>query len=87
MRPGDLLGSGTISGQDEGSFGSMLELSWKGSKTIELENSQTKPKQTRKFLQDGDRVVMTGFAEKNGIRVGFGSVEGTIVPAVSPYAV
>ncbi len=84
MRPGDLLGSGTISGQDEASFGSMLELSWKGSKSIELKNSKTVPKQTRKFLQDGDRVTMTGYAEKNGIRIGFGVVEGKITPAVSP---
>jgi fumarylacetoacetase len=85
MRAGDLLGSGTISGDTEGSYGSLLELSWKGTKAIDLCQSKTIPKASRTFLQDGDRVVMTGHAERHGVRVGFGSVEGVVTPAVSPY--
>jgi len=55
MRPGDLLASGTISGPTEDSFGSMLELCWKGTKTVPLGGDET-----RKFLKDGDLVVMSG---------------------------
>lgn len=76
MRAGDLLGSGTISGPDETSYGSMLELSWRGAKDIKLKGDKT-----RKFLQDGDTVTMTGYAQGNGYRVGFGSVSGKILPA------
>ena len=76
MRAGDLLGSGTISGPDETSYGSMLELSWRGAKDIKLKNDKT-----RKFLQDGDYITMTGFAQGNGYRVGFGSMTGKILPA------
>jgi len=79
MRPGDLLASGTISGPDESSFGSMLELSWKGTKTIQLENSS---QQERKFLKDGDTVIVKGLCDnKNGIRLGFGSCESKLLPA------
>jgi len=80
MRPGDLLASGTISGEAEDSFGSMLELSWKGSKPIKLENSSD---QERKFLKDGDTVVITGFChnEDNGKRIGFGSCSSKVLPA------
>ena len=76
MRPGDLLGSGTISGTDEHSLGSMLELSWRGARDVKLKGDKT-----RKFLADGDTVVMTGFAQGEGYRVGFGSVTGKILPA------
>lgn len=55
MRPGDLLASGTISGPTEDSYGSMLELCWKGTKEVSLGGGET-----RKFLRDGDTVVMTG---------------------------
>ena len=77
MRPGDLLASGTISGGDESAFGSMLELSWKGSREVKLGET------VRKFLKDGDNVVISGWSEKDGIgRVGFGICEGKILPAV-----
>lgn len=56
MQPGDLLGSGTVSGPEPGSYGSMLELCWKGTKPIPLGDSG----ETRKFLLDGDEVIMTG---------------------------
>jgi len=73
---GDLMASGTISGKDENSYGSMLELSWAGSKTIALNNGEE-----RKFLKDGDTVIMKGFAEKDGTRVGFGEVRSKLLPA------
>ncbi len=73
---GDLMASGTISGKDENSYGSMLELSWAGSKTIVLKNGEE-----RKFLKDGDTVIMKGFAEKDGTRVGFGEVRSKLLPA------
>ncbi|KAF6022229.1 FAH [Bugula neritina] len=76
MRPGDLLASGTISGPTEDSFGSMLELCWKGTKTVPLGGDET-----RKFLKDGDLVVMSGSCEKDGIRIGFGEVTGKVLPA------
>eukprot|EP00300_Choanocystis_sp_HF-7_P011797 c1761_g1_i1.p1 GENE.c1761_g1_i1~~c1761_g1_i1.p1 ORF type:complete len:441 (+),score=91.71 c1761_g1_i1:67-1323(+) len=76
MRPGDLLGSGTISGPTPDSYGSMLELTWRGSNPLQLPNGQT-----RKFLQDGDTVVMTGWCERDGVRIGFGECRGTILPA------
>ncbi|KAI7814383.1 fumarylacetoacetase [Triplophysa rosa] len=77
VRPGDLLASGTISGPDPDSFGSMLELSWRGSKTIDLSNGET-----RTFLKDGDEVTLTGYCEGRGYRVGFGRCEGKIIPAL-----
>lgn len=82
MQPGDLLGSGTISGTSQDSFGSMLELCWKGTREVPLGDSG----HVRKFLKDGDIVNMTGVCEKEGVgRVGFGSgVSGKILPAGSP---
>lgn len=77
MQPGDLLGSGTISGKTDDSFGSMLELSWQGSRDIALGDSG----ESRKFLQDGDTVAITGFCQGNGFRIGFGPCEGKILPA------
>ncbi len=76
VNPGDLYASGTISGKTEDSYGSMLELCWKGTKPIKLPNGDE-----RKFLQDGDNVIMTGFAENEDFRIGFGVVEGKILPA------
>ncbi len=73
---GDLMASGTISGATEDSFGSLLELSWNGTKAVQLEDGEE-----RKFLEDGDMVIMKGYAEQNGIRVGFGEVSGQILPA------
>lgn len=77
INPGDLMASGTISGESEDSFGSMLELCWKGTKQIDLGNGIT-----RKFLQDGDEVIMTGYCEKEGYRIGFGKCTGKILPAL-----
>jgi len=76
MRPGDLLASGTISGPQEESFGSMLELSWRGSKTVDIGNGET-----RKFLKDGDEVVITGYCQGEGYKVGFGNCTGKVLPA------
>mmetsp|Transcript_102674 Transcript_102674/g.316828 ORF Transcript_102674/g.316828 Transcript_102674/m.316828 type:complete len:445 (+) Transcript_102674:84-1418(+) len=79
MRPGDLLGTGTISGPTEDSYGSFLELTWGGSKEIELQGGAVK----RKYLQDGDRVVIRGACEApDGTRVGFGECVGEILPAL-----
>ena len=77
-RPGDLMASGTISGATEDSYGSMLELSWRGERPITFPNGET-----RSFLADGDRVIMTGWAQGDGYRVGFGTAEGTVLPAQS----
>ncbi len=75
LRPGDLLASGTISGPTPDSYGSMLELAWKGTKPIKLPTGET-----RTFLQDGDRVTMTAWCEGPGYRVGFGEVTGKVLP-------
>uniref|UniRef100_A0A6A7FMQ7 Fumarylacetoacetase n=2 Tax=Hirondellea gigas TaxID=1518452 RepID=A0A6A7FMQ7_9CRUS len=77
-RPGDLLASGTISGPTEDSFGSMLELSWRGSKTVDLGEGVT-----RKFIQDGDEVIVSGYCQGEGYRVGFGTCTGKILPAIT----
>jgi fumarylacetoacetase len=76
LRTGDLLASGTISGEERESFGSLLELSWCGKNPIEFPNGEK-----RSFLEDGDTVIMTGYAQGDGFRVGFGEVRGTIVAA------
>ncbi len=76
INTGDLMASGTISGPTPDSYGSMLELAWKGTKPITLSDGSE-----RKFLLDGDTVIMKGWCEKEGIRVGFGEVRGTILPA------
>ncbi len=73
---GDMMASGTISGQTPDSFGSMIELSWNGNQQVSLGEDDK-----RYFLEDGDTVVMKGFAEKDGIRVGFGEVSGQVLPA------
>ena len=77
VQVGDLYASGTISGPDPGSFGSMLELTWRGTKPIKMANGSE-----RKFINDGDTVTMKGYAEKNGVRVGFGEVSAKVLPAV-----
>eukprot|EP00871_Galdieria_phlegrea_P001443 jgi/Galph1/229/GphlegSOOS_G4993.1 len=77
MRPGDLLASGTISGKTPNSFGSLMELTWKGTKPLRMEATQ----EERKFLQDGDEVIICGHCEKENIRIGFGECRGTILPA------
>ena len=78
LRTGDLLATGTISGPTPDSFGSMLELSWRGSKPIAFPNGET-----RTFLHDGDRVTMAGWCQGDGYRVGFGEVTGKLLPAIA----
>ena len=70
------MASGTISGQSEDSYGSMLELSWGGKKPLTLDNGET-----RTFLEDGDTVIMRGYAQKGDQRVGFGEVSSKLLPA------
>lgn len=79
MQTGDLLASGTISGEDPQSRGSMLELAWRGSEPIDFPNGET-----RKFIQDGDRVTITGWAQGDHYRIGFGEVTGKVLPALKP---
>jgi fumarylacetoacetase len=74
LRTGDLLASGTISGPTPDSYGSLLELAWKGTKPIELPDGER-----RVFLQDGDRVTLTGWCEGQGYRVGFGEATGRVI--------
>lgn len=74
VRVGDLMASGTISGSEPDSFGSMLELSWGGKNPLTLSNGQV-----RSFIEDGDRVTMRGWSQNSGKRVGFGEVYNRIV--------
>lgn len=75
MRVGDLCGTGTISGPTEDSYGSLLELTWRGEKPIQLSSGEE-----RKFLQDGDVVKIKGYCQGDGYRIGFGEVTGRILP-------
>lgn len=77
IKAGDMMASGTISGNDESAYGSMLEISWKGSKSVAMPDGSE-----RKFILDNDTVIMRGFAQKNGVRVGFGEVKTKVLPAV-----
>ena len=74
---GDMMASGTISGPTEDSFGSMLELTWRGTKPIKMPDGSE-----RKFINDGDTVIIKGYAEKNGVRIGFGEAKGKVLPAI-----
>lgn len=76
IRCGDLLGSGTISGKSEDSFGSMLELTWRGTKPLKVKDGSE-----RKFINDGDSVIMRGHSELNGVRIGFGELSSKLLPA------
>ncbi|MGO9360857.1 MAG: fumarylacetoacetase [Xanthobacteraceae bacterium] len=76
MSVGDLLGSGTISGAEKDQRGSLLELSWGGAEPLDLADGER-----RTFLEDGDSLKITGWCQGDGYRVGFGEVEGTILPA------
>jgi fumarylacetoacetase len=79
MRPGDLMASGTISGTTKERRGCMLERTWRGTEPITLGDGSE-----RKFLQDGDEVIMTGWCERQGLpRIGFGQCTGTILPAMT----
>lgn len=73
---GDMYASGTISGKDKSAFGSMLELTWRGTEPITLSDGTE-----RKFINDHDTVIMRGYAEKDGMRVGFGEVRGKVLAA------
>ena len=74
---GDMMGSGTISGPTPDTYGSMLEIAWNATKPVELKGGET-----RTFVEDGDTVIIKGYAEKDGIRVGFGEVRGKVLPAL-----
>jgi len=71
------MASGTISGPMPDSFGSMLELTWKGTKPIKLSDGSE-----RKFINDNDTVIMRGYCEKENLRIGFGEVKGKVLPAI-----
>ena len=73
---GDMMASGTISGPNEGQYGSMLEITWKGTKPVKMNDGSE-----RKFIQDGDTVIMRGYGIKNGVRIGFGEVAAKVLPA------
>jgi fumarylacetoacetase len=77
LRPGDLLASGTVSGRANDSRGCLLELTWRGTEPIELPSGET-----RRFLEDGDEVILRGWCEREGAtRIGFGECRGVVLPA------
>lgn len=78
MNTGDLLGSGTISGEAPSSYGSLLEISWGGKNQLELETGEM-----RTFIEDGDQLTLCGHAQGDGYRIGFGQCNGKILPARS----
>jgi len=77
VRSGDMMGSGTISGPTKDSYGSMLELTWRGQNPLKLNDGSE-----RKFINDGDTVVMRAYCEKDGFRLGFGECNGKVLPAI-----
>lgn len=77
LNVGDMYASGTISGPNENQYGSMLELSWRGTRPIKLSDGSE-----RKFMQDGDTCIMRAHAEKEGVRIGFGESIVRILPAI-----
>ena len=82
MTPGDLLGSGTISGPEKDQRGSLLELSWGGKEPLTLPTGES-----RSFIEDGDTLTLKGAAKADGYTIGFGDCTGTVLPALSdPYA-
>ena len=77
LQTGDLMATGTVSGKEKSERGSMLELSWRGTEPIELPSGET-----RRFLEDGDEVIMKGFCEREGFRrIGLGECRGRVLPA------
>ncbi|OFZ41790.1 MAG: fumarylacetoacetase [Bacteroidetes bacterium RIFCSPHIGHO2_02_FULL_44_7] len=76
IKAGDMMASGTISGDEEGMFGSMLEITWQGTKPISMPDGSE-----RKFIADNDTVIIRGYSEKDGVRVGFGEVSAPVLPA------
>ncbi len=81
MQVGDLLGSGTISGPGKENRGSLLEITWGGKEPLTLTGGIE-----RRFIEDGDTLTLSGFAQGDGYRIGFGSCAGTILPAPKPRA-
>jgi fumarylacetoacetase len=80
LRPGDLLASGTVSGPTRESRGCLLELTWRGEHPVSLPGGES-----RRFLEDGDEVVLRGWCEREGFaRIGLGECRGTVLPAVTP---
>lgn len=79
VNSGDMMGSGTISGPTPKSYGSMLELSWKGSKPVKLKEGGD-----RKFIEDNDTVIMRGYCEKDNVRIGFGECSTKLLPVFEP---
>lgn len=77
INSGDMMGSGTISGPTPGSYGSMLELSWQGTKPVKLKNGNT-----RKFIEDNDTVILKGYCENDSVHIGFGEVATKLLPAI-----
>jgi fumarylacetoacetase len=73
---GDIYSSGTISGPDPGSFGSMIELSWQGTRPLVFPDGSE-----RRFIEDNDTIILHGYAEKKGLRIGFGEASTKILPA------
>jgi fumarylacetoacetase len=77
LRPGDLLASGTISGEERDSRGSLLELAWRGTEPLTLPTGES-----RRFIEDGDEVIMRGYCQRDGFaRIGFGECRGVVIPA------
>lgn len=76
VNAGDMMGSGTISGPTPDSYGSMLELSWKGEKPLQLSDGSE-----RKFINDNDTVILRGHSIKEGLRIGFGEVRTKLLPS------
>ncbi|HSP12082.1 MAG TPA: fumarylacetoacetase [Salegentibacter sp.] len=79
VNSGDMMASGTISGPTPDSYGSMLELSWKGEKPIKLKDGSE-----RNFIEDNDTVIMRGFCNSEGRRIGFGEIKTKLLPVFQP---
>lgn len=77
INSGDMMGSGTISGPTEDSFGSMLELTWGGQKPLKMKDGSE-----RKFINDNDTVIVRGYCQKGNLRIGFGEVSSKLLPAI-----
>lgn len=82
VNSGDMMGSGTISGKTEDSYGSMLELTWSGEKPIKMKDGSE-----RKFINDFDTVIMRGYCENDDVRIGFGNVSNQLLPVFVPKKV
>ena len=79
LRPGDLLGSGTISGPTRDARGCLLELTWRGAEPVRLPDGEE-----RRFLEDGDEVILRGWCEREGFaRIGLGECTGVVLPAAT----